>query len=106
MELVGAGIEKLVVSSLRRLPAAQGPLMAWPVVCGSMVAERSRALSFSGGILRIEVADKGWKNELQMLAPRYLAMINQYLPQAVTRIEFVIAADRIADVVRVRREQA
>ncbi len=65
--------------------------MAWPVVCGSAVAERTRALSFEDGVLRVEVAGQGWKAELQALAPRYLAMINRYTTEAVRRIEFVVA---------------
>ncbi len=65
--------------------------MAWPLVCGSAVAERSRALSFADGVLRVEVADAGWKSELQSLAPRYLAAINRYTPEKVQRIEFVVA---------------
>jgi hypothetical protein len=69
-------------------------LMAWPVVCGSAVAERSRAVSFSSGVLRIEVADAGWKRELERLAPRYLATINRYVRQGVQRLEFVVRAGR------------
>ena len=65
--------------------------MAWPVVCGSAVAERTRAVHFQDGVLRVEVADAGWKAELQALAPRYLAAINRYTSQIVRRIEFVIA---------------
>ena len=64
--------------------------MAWPVVCGSAVAERTRALSFTDGLLRVGVPDAGWKAELQTLAPRYLASINKYTLQAVRRIEFVV----------------
>jgi Dna[CI] antecedent DciA-like protein len=96
LEQAGAGLEKIVAGSLQRIPAAEAPLMAWPMVCGSAVAERSRAVSFSEGVLRIEVADAGWRHELQSLAPRYLAVINQYVRQTVTRIEFVIVADRTA----------
>ena len=66
--------------------------MAWPLVCGSAVAERTRALSFEDGVLRVEVADAGWKSELQALAPRYLAVINRYTTETVHRIEFVVAA--------------
>ena len=65
--------------------------MAWPVVCGSAVAERTRALNFADGILRVEVADVGWRNELQALAPKYLAAINRYTLEIVRRIEFVVA---------------
>ncbi len=65
--------------------------MAWPVVCGSAVAERTRALSFEDGVLRVEVAGLGWKAELQALAPRYLAMLNRYTAEAVRRIDFVVS---------------
>lgn len=64
--------------------------MAWPIVCGSAVAERSRAVSFSAGVLRIEVADAEWKRELQTLAPRYLATMNRYVGGGVQRLEFVV----------------
>lgn len=65
--------------------------MAWPVVCGSAVAERTRALTFVDGVLRVAVPDAGWRSELQGLAPRYLAAINRYTLQAVRKIEFLIA---------------
>jgi hypothetical protein len=94
LEQAGAGLEKIVADSLRLMPPAEAPLMAWPIVCGSGVAERSRAVSFSGGVLRIEVADAGWKRELQALAPRYLATINRYVKHGVQRLEFVVRGER------------
>lgn len=90
MESAGSDLEKIVAQSLRQAPPAQAPLMAWPVVCGSVVAERTRALSFVDGVLRVAVADAGWQSELQSLAPRYLASISRYTVQAVRKIEFVI----------------
>ncbi len=90
MELAGAGLEKIVVSSLRRAPQSEAPLLAWPLVCGSAVAERTRALQFADAVLRVQVPDAGWKRELQSLAPRYLAVLNRYAGQKVERIEFVI----------------
>jgi hypothetical protein len=94
LEPAGAGLEKIVADSLRLAPPAEAPLMAWPLVCGSAVAERARAVSFCGGVLRIEVADAGWKRELQALAPRYLATINRYVRLGVQRLEFVVRAER------------
>ena len=91
MEHAAAGLEKLVAQSLRHAPPAQTPLLAWPLVCGSAVAERTRILHFADGVLCVEVADAGWKSELQALAPRYLAAINRYTTQEVHRIEFVVA---------------
>jgi hypothetical protein len=90
VEHAGAGLEKIVLDSLRRMPPDETPLLAWPLVCGSVVAERTRALEFSNAVLRVEVPDAGWKREMQSLAPRYLATLNRYTGQKVERIEFVI----------------
>ena len=90
MEQAGAGLEKIVANSLRRVPQSEAPLLAWPLVCGSKVAERTRALDFAGMVLRVEVPDAGWKRELQSLASRYVAMLNRYAGQKVERIEFLV----------------
>jgi hypothetical protein len=87
----GGRLEKIVAQSLRQSPATDAPLLAWPVVCGSAVADRTRALSFEGGVLRVQVADAGWKSELQSLAARYVANINKYTSVPVKKIEFVVA---------------
>lgn len=91
MQQAGGGLEKIVAQSLRQSSAADAPLLAWPVVCGSAVADRTRALSFEDGVLRVQVADAGWKSELQSLAPRYLATINKFTSMTVNKIEFVVA---------------
>jgi hypothetical protein len=85
-------LETIVTKALHRAPADESALLAWPVACGSAVADRTRALSFSDGILRVEVADAGWRRELTQLAPRYVAVINKYSAAAVKRIEFVVKA--------------
>lgn len=76
---------------------AEACLTAWPLVCGSAVAERTRALDFAAGLLRVEVVDAGWRRELQALAPRYVAAINRYTTEGVQRIEFVLAAQADAN---------
>jgi hypothetical protein len=87
-----AGLETIVAKSLHRAPPNTSALLAWPVACGSAVADRTRALSFSQGILQVEVADAGWRRELASLAPRYVALINKYSATAVKRIEFLVKA--------------
>ena len=94
MDRASAGLESVISKALRQAPAEESPLLAWPVACGSAVAERTRALNFSGGVLRIEVADAGWQRELGALAPRYLAAINRYSVASVKRIEFVVKLSR------------
>lgn len=90
MQQASSGLEKIVVDSVRRSPAQDMPALAWPIVCGSAVADRTRALDFTDGILRVEVADKGWRTELQALAPQYMAVLNRYTGNRVQRIEFVV----------------
>ncbi len=90
MERAADGLEKIVVDALRRTPAGQAPVLAWPLACGAAVAERTRALAFDQGILRVEVPDAGWRKELQALAAQYLAVINRYTGESVNRIEFVV----------------
>ena len=90
MEPVSVGLDKVVASSLRRAPAGDAAILAWPLTCGSVVAGRTRALDFARGVLRVAVTDAGWRAELQSLAPRYVAMINRYVSENVQRIEFVV----------------
>ena len=95
MEQIAPALEKVVLNSLRQAPASDAPLLAWPLACGSAVAERTRALEFSKGVLRVEVPDAGWRAELQHLAPRYVAIINRYKVCAVERIHFVIRKEAV-----------
>jgi Dna[CI] antecedent DciA-like protein len=90
VEQAAVRLGKIVLDSLRRVPQGEAPLLAWPLVCGSVVAERTRALEFADAVLRVEVPDAGWKREMQGLTPRYLAALNRYAGQKVERIEFVI----------------
>lgn len=90
MNRASAGLEPIIAKALHRAPANESALLAWPIACGSAVADRTHPLSFADGILRVEVADAGWRRELANLAPRYLALINKYSAASVKRIEFVV----------------
>jgi Dna[CI] antecedent, DciA len=90
----GSSLDKIVSGALRHAAPEQTPVLAWPLACGSSVAARTRVLDFSDGVLRVQVADAGWKRELQSLAPRYVAMLNRYASRKVERVEFVVTADR------------
>ena len=96
MQHVAPGLEKIVATSLRNAPAGEGPMLAWPLACGAAVAERTRALDYSDGVLRVEVRNAGWRAELQALAPQYVAVINRYVAEDVRRIEFVTVEKRVA----------
>ena|ERR1700689_3049358 len=93
MHQAGNGLEHLLMSSLRRVPRDEALVLAWPLVCGSVVSERTRALDFSDRVLRVEVPSPGWKSEMQLLAPHYVATLNRYTGEKVERIEFVVQQD-------------
>ena len=40
MERATAGLSKVLGRSLNQAPAGEAPVLAWPLVCGSAVAER------------------------------------------------------------------
>src|SRR5260370_14370608 len=90
MEQIAPALERVVLGSLHQAPKSDAPLLAWPLACGSAVAERTRAMEFSRGVLRVEVPDAGWRAELQHLAPRYVAIINRYIVGIITRVGFLI----------------
>jgi hypothetical protein len=95
MEQIAPALEKAVINSLRQAPPSDAPLLAWLLACGSAVAERTRALEFSRGILRVEVPDAGWRAELQHLAARYVAVINRYKIGTVSQIHFVVRKEQM-----------
>jgi hypothetical protein len=95
LQQAGVDIDKIVARSLRQLPPGEAPVAAWPVVCGSAVAERTRAVRFHDGVLTVEVPDSGWRSGLQTLAPRYLVAINRYTTDCVRRIEFEVESIRV-----------
>ena len=103
MEHAAAGLEKIVTNALRRVPAKEAPLLAWPLACGHAVGERTRAMDFAQGILRVEVPDASWRTELKALAPQYVAVINRYVSESVKRIEFVIAGRAAGEGARATR---
>jgi hypothetical protein len=92
MDSARSTLQKIVADALNRLPAEQVPVEAWQFACGKQVAQRTRAMSFAGGVLRIEVPDARWQDQLQDLSPGCLAKLNQYSRIRVERIEFVVAA--------------
>jgi predicted nucleic acid-binding Zn ribbon protein len=87
------GLNKIVRDALRRAPEQEGPLFAWPLVCGSAVATRTQAESFEKAVLRIIVPDATWRAQLQDLAPQYLAALQSMVAAKVERIEFAVAQE-------------
>jgi len=83
-------LEKIVAEQLRRAPANEQPLLAWAIICGNAVAEKTSARSFTDGELVVIVPDRGWQKELGSFAPQYMAGINRLVgKEIVQRISFI-----------------
>ena len=78
------------------------PLLAWPVVCGAAVAEKTKALNFVDGVLVVAVPDAAWRNQLQGMYQQYLAGLNQLAGKQVQNISFVVAPQAIRPIVESR----
>jgi hypothetical protein len=76
-------------SLLRQQPATEAVVLAWPLVCGSEVAARTRAVAFAGRELTVEVADPAWRRQLASFDFRYVAGFAELLGPVVGKIRFV-----------------
>jgi hypothetical protein len=103
MQRAGKSLEKVIARSLSKASVDEAPLLAWPLACGSAVAARTRALDCEAGILRVEVPDAGWRRELQVLAPQYVATLNRYVKGNINRVEFVVAGRKPASGVAAKK---
>jgi hypothetical protein len=90
MESVRTGLRQIMQDLLRARPQEEAVMLAWPLVCGKEVAARTTAVSFSDGILTIEVSDVSWRNQLQSFASRYLNGYEGLLGQVVKSVQFKV----------------
>ena len=84
-------LKKIFADKVCGQAGEEAPLLAWPVVCGGMVAERTRALSFVDGVLVVAVPDTTWLHQLQGMYQQYLSALNQLAGKQVQSISFVVA---------------
>ena len=89
MEPARAGFHKIVADILRRAPAEDAASIAWRLVCGKTVADKTEVLDFREGVLRVRVPDEAWRANLDSFVPRYLELLNDMLSKKVENIEFV-----------------
>jgi hypothetical protein len=94
MERAGAGLKQIVAQALSKAPPEEAAVLAWPLVCGTAVADKTTALELAAGVLRVQVPDPGWRNQLRGFVPHYLVALNRIASGKVERIEFVVAGER------------
>lgn len=65
-------------------------MLAWPLACGSTVAERTEALSFIAGTLRVRVPDSGWKTQLESFSAQYRYKLSELSGQTIDFIAYEV----------------
>jgi predicted nucleic acid-binding Zn ribbon protein len=85
-------LRKIFAEKVCEQAGAEAPLLAWPVVCGAAVADKTRALSFQDGELVIAVPDSAWRSQLQGMSGQYLAGLVQVAGKQDKSISFVVAS--------------
>lgn len=94
MEHGRSDLQRIFSDALQNASSEQAAIFAWPVVCGASVANKTRALDFSRGVLRVQVPDGAWRTELETLTGDYVRALNAMVVKKVSRIEFVVPTVR------------
>jgi Dna[CI] antecedent, DciA len=89
MEEIASGLQRIKAALLRDCDPKDAPAIAWPMICGSRVAEKAEVCGFENGVLTIVVPDNGWRAELASLAPRYLVGLNKISPVKIESLVFI-----------------
>ncbi len=93
MEHIRQALQQIVVDAVRRAPVDDIPLLAWPLACGSAVAEKTRALQFADGELMVQVPDAAWRVQMLNLTSEYLDVLREVTYGRVQRLKFVLESE-------------
>jgi hypothetical protein len=93
MERGRAEFMQLTSLVLRGASPQEAVVLAWPLACGTQVAERTRAVEFADRKLIVEVPDKSWRHELAGYLPHYLHQLQNLTGVAVEEVRFVTATE-------------
>jgi hypothetical protein len=94
VEQIRTGLHRIMSDFLRTQSAEEAAKLAWPLVCGTEVASRTKAVEFEEGNLTVEVSDINWRNQLSDFEQRYLAGFKDLIGPIVKQVRFKIAGNR------------
>jgi predicted nucleic acid-binding Zn ribbon protein len=86
----GPTLKKIFADMVRRDAGDDAPLLAWPLACGTKIAEKTAAIGYADGVLTVEVPDATWRHQLQALQHQYLAALKPLSVHPVNAIKFVV----------------
>src|SRR5438270_8601354 len=92
MQSTRQDLQSLARHLLRNAAPEEAVVLVWPLVCGSAVAGRARAVAFENETLRVAVPDKGWQSQLEAFTVQYLERLSNLAGVRVKRISYEIAS--------------
>lgn len=97
MEPVRSGLRNIMSDLLRTRPQEEAVVLAWPLVCGREVAERTTVASFAEGKLTVNVTDPAWRAQLASFEQRYISEFGALLGPLVKEVKFKTVNPDVAD---------
>ena len=94
MDRARSELNALAATVLRGAAPDEKVMLSWPLVAGTAIAQRSKAVAFSDGVLQVEVPDRAYQAELAGYTPHYLHQLSAASGEKVESIRFVLANER------------
>jgi hypothetical protein len=76
--------------SLRTMNSEDRLAVAWPVACGKAMAERGVLLDYAEGVLRMQVTDRIWLNQMISMRAQLAAELSRIAKVEVREIHFEV----------------
>lgn len=90
MEPVRTGLRNILADIMRGTSVDQAVMLAWPLVCGKEVAERTEPVGFSRGVLTVDVPDSTWRGQLTSFSRKYVSGFAELLGPVVIDVKFKV----------------
>jgi len=97
MQSARQDLQSLAARLLEGASPEEAVVLAWPLVCGSVVAERVQAAAFDSGVLRVLVPDRAWQAQLEAFSEHYAHKLSKLTGVAIAKISYEIAYSPITD---------
>ena len=80
--------------SLRTMSEEDRLAVAWPIACGKAMAERGDVLGFADGVLRMQVADRLWLQQMMSMRSQLAAELSRIAKVYVREIHFEVTRNK------------
>jgi predicted nucleic acid-binding Zn ribbon protein len=88
-------LKRNLARSLEALPSADRLAAAWPVACGKAMAERGEIVGFEDGVLRIEVRDPAWLDQMRAMSAVLQSQMAKIAGVKIAAIHFELKRYRV-----------